>query len=1155
MSYKILIIDDEASQFKKYEDVLQPYKELQLIHANNGPDAVAEIQNNPPDLIFLDQVFNAENVEIIKLYGVDITGKIGEHKEGTNPEDIKKDELKQGLYILKMIRNLGRYIERKIPIIFVTQYVDTTGNAWSEAQKNGAQNYISKDRITREMLIPLIERYLCIKLITTDEAINNLVNIYIKGNPKDERETFVKCLSNEAIKHRRRGIPFIEAVLKKLPQSAPTLSDLSETIKEVGEEEIWKSEPVNPQEILRWVLAKVTNNMLPKEEKAWNYVGHNVLRYTFKTAKNGKHYLLKIVHPRYSKEVVSFKSENKYQGILPVLFCSSFKLEKNDPDWEGTHVVVYLEEAIDAKTIREYVEDINLIYPLDSTKIKNILSNLKNNLKNISPTGHGMIDMDSIYIKDDASVWIADLLLWEFVNNENLEMIKGLTLRERDKRDIQSLGIAADILLTGYPGGLESMPDLGGFNDFLLKCASGCWNLESEIKVPPVKARFIHCGSFASNLERKFFYKLKSAILKKNAESYIFLNARIQLKSGIPNDVDALVVLMNKIVWIDVKGKKYYDGTSKLPIRVTDLIAQLSKLSNVQICLPVESYLVMDKDELALLNKEGSLTPADRNYVFDFDTFLDEKLFSINQTITAQYRNFKTVYDILRSIILSSTESVYEKTQEFRNAYGNVIRQVKGNEYDELLTDRYYIRRYCVGHVTDPYLEIDGIRLLIERARNENLIMDQLQSSYLLLPIVVIAVNTDNRQIELNTALSNSPEAASIRWLYKIYSRPNEGSECPLSIKERVNNISEIEKEKLFYHYLKAVDALLKIKDRFQFGFDEYSLKIFEINNRYTGVIEPKLGMEIDQRSIVTIFDMLSNSGNMLQSYREELVNASATLKSAVEMLIDKLSQHHEKEDYLGKIKNDIKEIMDDVKTLKTSKEIITIQANVKKIQNDVETLKTNKQIMTIRNYVEKIKRDIEILKNSQFISNRPQQSQDLQTYKESKISSTQETTPVGKFQNHQEKKVEAESISIKPPEKQTQGRLEGTIKLLAFSVDFNSVNEEKRREQFRCDFINNIKNGQLVKIGYPKQSSGVYSGMIWILNEQQHNTAKDVQVVTIASEPIMEYGSIEFQGKGYMFRKDAISPEDLKGLHEGGKVSFILNKGDIVKDIKIIPS
>jgi len=58
MSYKILIIDDEASQFKKYEDVLQPYKELQLIHANNGPDAVAEIQNNPPDLIFFIGIFN-----------------------------------------------------------------------------------------------------------------------------------------------------------------------------------------------------------------------------------------------------------------------------------------------------------------------------------------------------------------------------------------------------------------------------------------------------------------------------------------------------------------------------------------------------------------------------------------------------------------------------------------------------------------------------------------------------------------------------------------------------------------------------------------------------------------------------------------------------------------------------------------------------------------------------------------------------------------------------------------------------------------------------------------------------------------------------------------------------------------------------------------
>src|SRR3990167_8452128 len=99
MSYKILIVDDEVTQFNRYKEVLDAYKELRLTHVTNGPDAIIEIQKNPPDLIFLDQVFNAENVEIKNLYGGDIPGNIGEHEEGTNPEDIKNDELKQGLYI------------------------------------------------------------------------------------------------------------------------------------------------------------------------------------------------------------------------------------------------------------------------------------------------------------------------------------------------------------------------------------------------------------------------------------------------------------------------------------------------------------------------------------------------------------------------------------------------------------------------------------------------------------------------------------------------------------------------------------------------------------------------------------------------------------------------------------------------------------------------------------------------------------------------------------------------------------------------------------------------------------------------------------------------------------------------------------------------
>ncbi len=1186
MSYRILIVDDEVSQFNRYAEVLQAYKELQLKHVTNGPDAIIEIQKNPPDIIFLDQVFNTGNVEIRKLYGVDINGKIGEHDEDTNPEDIKNDELKQGLYILKMIRNLEINTERKISIIFCTQYVDNSAKIWDEANKCGAQDYISKDRITKNELVSVIEEYLFIKLITTEEVIENLINIHEIKDIK-EKGALVSALYRAASKRRRRKVLFIEAVLNKLPKIAPTLGKLSNAINEIEKDVMCKHEAVAPYEILQWVLTRIDYNGIPKDRKDWQYVSRNPVRYIFQAKLNNKYFLLKIVHPKYSRETVNFDTTVTQQGVFPVRLFPSFELKQDDPDWEGTHVLAYLEEAETTKTLHEYIGESYTKVPVDANRIQAILSDYANVLKKIESTGHGMIDIDSLYISEtnmiesvtsiNNSVWISDFPLWNCVKDDGRNKIEGLTLQDRKKRDLQSLGIVGDTLLTGHAGGIETVGRGEIFIDFLRQCATGDWNLEKEIPVPPVNARFIHCGNFASNLEKGFFYNIKKVMLERNVESFIFLNARIRLKTGIPNDVDILVVFRNKIVWIDVKGSQYYKGTEQLPKHATNLIEKLRP-----IYFPCEAYLVMDNNDFRKL--EQSLNPAEKSCVFAFDTFIRNKLFADPETSRpASFQNFGQVYDILRNMILSTTESVYEETQEFQTTYGKVISQKREDEYDELLTDKYYIRRYCVGHITDRYLDSNDIRLLIEQAINENLIMKQLQSSNLLLPIVVMAVGADNRQVGLDIALSNSPDGASVRWLYKVYSRPNEGTECLLSIMERVNNISREEKEKLLYHYLKAADALLRIKGRFQFGIDESSLKILEIGNQYTGIIEPKFNMIIDKRSILMIIDVLNNGENKIQSYKDEIVKSTTVLETTIEMLINKLSHYNRDEGYLNKIKNDTEKIIADVKTFKSdnlNENIMEIMKIVRTIRNDVTNTKKNRQINTIENIVNKIKNDVGILKNSKPISNQPHQNQQQKNTPvgqslnhqvekdraesigikqpvstQKPTSSVQETTPVDQLQDPLKKNAEAESSGIKQPEKQSHGRVEGIIKLLVFSVDFNFGNGEKRREQVCCNFINNIQIGQSVKIGYPEQSSKVYSVTIWILNEQQYNTAKDVQDVNIASEPVMQYGSIMFQGKGYIFKIVDISPEDLKGLHADCKVSFIPMTNSIATAVKVIPS
>lgn len=902
--YSILIIDDEETQFNRYRDVLAPYTDLRLTHVKNGPDAIKEMNATAPALIFLDQVFYTQNVgNISKMYGVDENGGgIEEHSETTDPQDILTDEKKQGLYILKKIR----LFNANTPIIFVTQYVDREGTAINEALENGAQDYISKERITREGLTPRIEKCLSIKLSTLEEQIGNILNQHIENVPEDEKAAFINNLKKEALPRRRRQLPFIEAVIKKMPRNSPTSADLFRAIKDTNNAEEWAVEQVDRQEILRWVLNKLHTKGLSLHENEVEPFGSNALRYTFRFKSGNEYSFLKIIRPNFSLPDVVSKDEST-SGMLPVSCYYSFKLDETDPEWEGSNVVAYIEKVPNANvlTIEEYASTRS---PLSAGKIHAVLKNLADILKNL-PEGHGMLDMDSIYVQEDGSILLGDFYLWDYVTEEGHSKIEGLTSHERIKCDIQALGRVADTLLTGHAGGLETMSNSEGFFDFMKQCKEGVWDINKEIPQPPVNARFIHCGPFASDLERKFFYKLKKAVLAKGTEAFIFLNARIQLKPGIPNDADALVVFRNKIIWIDVKGLKYFTGApAKLPLRATDLTSLLSKSG---IYFPIETYIVMDPSEH--LTAVNSLNETEKKFVLNFEGFINNELFLKPKIKSPKTDDFEKVYAALDKAILPATESIYEETNEFKNHYGSVTSKKDGKWCDELETARFYIRRYHLGHASDGYHDYEGIRLLIEKARNEKLHYESMLSPFLLLPAFLIAIGEDSRQVSL--------DSASIRWLYKIYQKPDRSS-GPFTLQDYMSKLNEAGKPRLISHYLSAISSLIQKGVLVDLNIDD--LKVFKNGEELYGIMELRKGSHviqpIDVINILKVFEPCEK----IKKYLDEIkginpVNLSTNLNN----MVREIQGESEKIDLHEDIKSLTREVKQLVQAAKSSPEIV----------------------------------------------------------------------------------------------------------------------------------------------------------------------------------------------------------------------------------------
>lgn len=880
MPQRILIVDDEVTEFAKYQLALEPFPELELIHAHSGPEALAEIDKSLPDLLFLDQVFYAKNIGIEMLYGIDLKGHIKLHVATTNPEDVVEDELKQGLYIFQKLRSSGC----TVPVIFVTRYVDRTGQAGEEALKHEAQDYISKDRISREGLIPKIDNALHISLSTLEEKIASLVEPHVARTPEDEKAQFIPILAREARARRRRGLDFVKDVIELLSYDSPTIGDLSRAIREVSSRNIWESELVNPVALFEWVLRQWRDLDNSLADVSWGETHSNGIRYCFTGKLRDERIMLKIVHPQYSISPPIHLSPRPFpNGLLPVKAVHQFSLNTDDPGWKGTNVVAYVESVPDGISLRQFAVTRG---PLAPEMIRSILQNIANLVKEVSD-GHGMLDLDSIYIRDDGVVTICDVSLWDYITAEGRRESEYLTLEDRRNRDLQSLGLATDALLTGHAGGLQSLAPTNTFFAFVQKCLAGSWDLNDPIPVPTPKTRFFHFGPFRSGLERIFFYRLKSILLQNNIESIVFLNTRIKLPMRIPREVDALIVLPGKAWWVDTKGARYFkkDDLSKCQ----DLAAVLAnELKKSAVSIFVEGRVVMDAADYGRTVSELNTTEKDSLLT------IDEVLRMISSYTVQSISPPTALEDVARVIAnlsLTADTGFYEDTPEFETFLGKKLGEKKGNLYDEVTTLRYYLKRYNVGHVTDPYYNIEDIRSLFEEAESELELFARLGSEHFLLPESVILLTSDLEQLEWKPG--DYPES-TVRWMYKVYRKPKFDTDYPLTICKSVVQIDEKIKESLARHYLQAVSKVLK--QRVSTNFNKWSLKAFPGNQEWDGVLEINYGSETMRlRDIAVIFECLGNGSGPLNDFKRRLISSgSADTVSLVETFIRELEEKEE---------------------------------------------------------------------------------------------------------------------------------------------------------------------------------------------------------------------------------------------------------------------
>jgi two-component system response regulator HydG len=118
---KVLVVDDQRSARRVVKQMLTGLEDIEVLEAGSQSEAMSAVETASPDLLLLD----------IRL--------------SEDPRD------RGGLEILKTVRAAGR----SIPAVIITSSSELA--EIREAMRQGAQDYVLKDELSPEMLLPIVE--------------------------------------------------------------------------------------------------------------------------------------------------------------------------------------------------------------------------------------------------------------------------------------------------------------------------------------------------------------------------------------------------------------------------------------------------------------------------------------------------------------------------------------------------------------------------------------------------------------------------------------------------------------------------------------------------------------------------------------------------------------------------------------------------------------------------------------------------------------------------------------------------------------------------------------------------------------------------------------------------------------------------------------
>jgi DNA-binding NtrC family response regulator len=176
---RILIVDDERSARRVLRQILTALPDVEIVEASSPDEALAAVEKSPPDLLLLD----------IRL------------------SDSVRD--RGGLEILRKVRAAGR----TTPAVMVTSVTELA--EIREAMRLGAQDYVLKDELSPEMLLPIVE--------------GQRERLLLKGEVLRLRERVEKTWGTRAIIGSSPAIERVRRMVERVAEASSTVLIRGET--------------------------------------------------------------------------------------------------------------------------------------------------------------------------------------------------------------------------------------------------------------------------------------------------------------------------------------------------------------------------------------------------------------------------------------------------------------------------------------------------------------------------------------------------------------------------------------------------------------------------------------------------------------------------------------------------------------------------------------------------------------------------------------------------------------------------------------------------------------------------------------------------------------------------------------------------------------